>query len=80
MKPHFFSHENPIKIGTRGSDLALVQAREVQGLLMRAHGLEENAVLIKVIKTTGDIVQDRPLSEIGGKGCLLYTSPSPRDS
>lgn len=71
MKPHFFSHENPIKIGTRGSDLALVQAREVQGLLMRAHGLEENAVLIKVIKTTGDIVQDRPLSEIGGKG--LFT-------
>lgn len=71
MKPHLFSHENPIKIGTRGSDLALVQAHEVQSLLMRAHGVDENAISIKVIKTTGDIVQDRPLSEIGGKG--LFT-------
>ncbi|MEP6355330.1 MAG: hydroxymethylbilane synthase [Hyphomicrobiales bacterium] len=71
MKPHLFSNENPIKIGTRGSDLALVQAHEVKNLLMRAHGLDANAISIKLIKTTGDIVQDRPLSEIGGKG--LFT-------
>lgn len=38
---------------------------------MTAHGLTEDAFTIKVIKTTGDIVQNRPLSEIGGKG--LFT-------
>lgn len=71
MNPQIFSSENPLKIGTRGSDLALAQAYEVRRLLMRAHGVDENAISIKVIKTTGDIVLDRPLSEIGGKG--LFT-------
>lgn len=60
-----------IRIGTRGSALALAQANEVRGLLMQAHGLDEDAVTITVIKTTGDRVLDRPLSEIGGKG--LFT-------
>ena len=69
--PTSFSSDNPLKIGTRGSDLALAQAREVRDLLMAAHAMEKNAFSITVIKTTGDIVVDRPLSEIGGKG--LFT-------
>jgi hydroxymethylbilane synthase len=60
-----------IRIGTRGSPLALAQAHEVRDRLAKAHGLTEDAVAITVIKTTGDQVLDRPLSEIGGKG--LFT-------
>ena len=63
--------ERPLKIGTRGSPLALAQAHETRARLMAAHGLPEDAFEIVVIKTTGDKVQDRPLSEIGGKG--LFT-------
>ncbi|WP_375398631.1 hydroxymethylbilane synthase [uncultured Sphingomonas sp.] len=55
---------NRIRIGTRGSPLALVQAGMVRDALIAAHGV---AVEIVVIKTTGDMVQDRPLAEIGGK-------------
>jgi hydroxymethylbilane synthase len=51
--------------------LALAQAHEVKERLIAAHGLAEEAVSILVIKTTGDRVLDRPLSEIGGKG--LFT-------
>jgi len=58
-----------LRLGTRGSPLALVQAHQVRDALIAAHaGL---AVEIVVIRTTGDKVQDRPLSEIGGKG--LFT-------
>ena len=62
-----------LRLGTRGSPLALAQAEEVRERLGRAHGelAEEGAVEIVVIKTTGDKVQDRPLAEIGGKG--LFT-------
>jgi hydroxymethylbilane synthase len=60
-----------LKIGTRGSELALAQARETRGLLMAAHGLDEDAFEIVVISTSGDRIQDRPLSEVGGKG--LFT-------
>jgi len=60
-----------IKIGTRGSPLALVQAYETRDRLMAAHGLDEARFEVVVIKTTGDRVQDRPLGEIGGKG--LFT-------
>ena len=62
---------SPLVIGTRGSPLAVAQAEETRSRLMSAHGLPENAFLIKIIQTTGDMVQDRPLSEIGGKG--LFT-------
>lgn len=62
---------NPLGIGTRGSALALAQAREVRSLLMAAHDLPEDAFQIVVIKTTGDQIQDRPLKELGGKG--LFT-------
>ncbi len=68
MKPH--SHALPLRVGTRGSPLALVQTRHFLGLLSTfcpvLRGLnvfEEHA-----IRTTGDRVQDRPLADIGGKG------------
>lgn len=61
----------PLRIGTRGSPLAVAQARETRERLMAAHDLPEAAFEIITIKTTGDRVQDRSLSEIGGKG--LFT-------
>lgn len=60
-----------LKIGTRGSALALAQATETRARLMAAHGLPEEAFAIVPIATTGDRIQDRPLSEAGGKG--LFT-------
>jgi hypothetical protein len=60
----------PLRIGTRGSPLALAQAREVQQRLAAAHP-ELAPAEIAVIRTTGDKVQDRKLEEIGGKG--LFT-------
>ncbi len=60
-----------LRIGTRGSPLALWQAHEVQARLAAAHGVAPEAIAIAVIKTSGDIIQDRPLSEVGGKG--LFT-------
>ncbi|HUS54879.1 MAG TPA: hydroxymethylbilane synthase [Thermohalobaculum sp.] len=65
------SPATPLKIGTRGSPLALAQAHETRDRLMAAHVLPEAAFQIVVIKTTGDLVTDRSLSEIGGKG--LFT-------
>ena len=66
---------HPLKIGTRGSPLALAQAHETRARLMAAHDLPEDAFEICVIKTTGDdrtlIDADRPLKEIGNKG--LFT-------
>lgn len=61
----------PIKIGTRGSVLALAQAHETRDRMMAAHDLPADAFEIVVIKTTGDRITDRPLKEIGGKG--LFT-------
>ncbi|MFT3690206.1 MAG: hydroxymethylbilane synthase [Paenirhodobacter sp.] len=65
----------PLKIGTRGSPLALAQAYETRDRLMAAHDLPETAFEIVVIKTTGDdaalIAADRALKELGGKG--LFT-------
>jgi hydroxymethylbilane synthase len=63
--------ERHVRIGTRGSALALAQAHEVRARLMAAHGLPETAFEIVVIKTTGDMILDRPLAEVGGKG--LFT-------
>ena len=60
-----------IKIGTRGSKLALAQAYETRNRLMATHGMGEDDFEIVVIKTTGDRILDRPLSEAGGKG--LFT-------
>ncbi len=60
-----------LKIGTRGSLLALAQAHEVRDRLVASHGVSHDDIEIIVIRTTGDKIQDRPLSEIGGKG--LFT-------
>lgn len=60
-----------LTIGTRGSPLALAQANELRDRLMAAHALPEEAFSIMPITTTGDRIQDRPLSELGGKG--LFT-------
>ncbi len=56
-----------LRIGTRGSPLALAQARMVATALRDAHGWRPERIEIVPITTTGDIVRDRPLAEIGGK-------------
>jgi hydroxymethylbilane synthase len=60
-----------LRIGTRGSPLALVQANQVRERLASAHGLAPDQVELKIIRTSGDVIQDRPLAEAGGKG--LFT-------
>lgn len=60
-----------LRIGTRGSPLALVQARAVRARLAAALGAGEEAIELVVIRTSGDAIQDRPLAEEGGKG--LFT-------
>lgn len=60
-----------LRIGTRGSPLALAQAHTVRDRLAAAHGCAPEDIAIHVIKTTGDQILDRPLSEAGGKG--LFT-------
>ena len=62
-----------IRIGTRGSPLALWQAHEVKRRLHDAHQhlAHDESVVITVIKTSGDRMQQGPLSEVGGKG--LFT-------
>lgn len=61
----------PLKIGTRGSPLALAQAHETRDRLAAAFSLAPEAFEIVVIKVTGDQILDRTLKEIGGKG--LFT-------
>jgi hydroxymethylbilane synthase len=60
-----------LRIGSRGSALALVQAGEVQSRLAKACGLPVGRIEIKTIRTSGDMIQDRPLADAGGKG--LFT-------
>jgi hydroxymethylbilane synthase len=60
-----------LRIGTRGSPLALVQARMVRSRLAAAAGISEEGVELVIIRTTGDVIQDRSLAEEGGKG--LFT-------
>ena len=63
-----------VKLGTRGSPLALAQAYETKRRLAEAFPDElgaDDAVEIKVIKTTGDMVLDKALKDVGGKG--LFT-------
>jgi hydroxymethylbilane synthase len=57
-----------LRLGTRGSPLALAQARKVAAAIETAQRWPDGWVRIVEIKTTGDKVQDRPLAEIGGKG------------
>ncbi|MAJ93681.1 MAG: hydroxymethylbilane synthase [Rhodospirillaceae bacterium] len=62
-----------IRIGTRGSPLALWQAHDVKRRLQEAHPhlAGDDGVNITIIKTSGDRLQQGPLSEVGGKG--LFT-------
>jgi hydroxymethylbilane synthase len=60
-----------LRIGTRGSPLALAQTHQVRCALARAHRVSEEAISVCVVRTSGDAIQDRPLSEAGGKG--LFT-------
>ena len=71
-------HQDPsparpaVRIGTRGSPLALAQSREARRRLLGVHpGLAGDGVEIVVIRTSGDRLRDRPLAEAGGKG--LFT-------
>jgi hydroxymethylbilane synthase len=57
-----------LKLGTRGSALALAQARKVASAIEAAQRWPEGHVELVAVTTTGDKVQDRPLAEIGGKG------------
>ncbi len=59
--------DRPLRIGTRGSPLALAQADMVAAALRAAHGWDEAAIVLVPITTTGDMIQDRPLAEVGGK-------------
>jgi hydroxymethylbilane synthase len=60
-----------LKIGTRGSPLALAQATITRDLLIRSGLIAEDAIETVIIKTSGDRIQDRSLADIGGKG--LFT-------
>jgi hydroxymethylbilane synthase len=60
-----------LRIGTRGSQLAMAQATLVRRLLAEAHEVALEKIEIVVISTSGDRITDRPLSEVGGKG--LFT-------
>ncbi|VTZ50010.1 Porphobilinogen deaminase [Methylocella tundrae] len=60
-----------LRIGTRGSPLALAQAHELRQRLALAHGVGAETIEIVIIRTSGDAILDRPLSEAGGKG--LFT-------
>ncbi|MEQ9695273.1 hydroxymethylbilane synthase [Shimia sp. SDUM112013] len=75
------SPASPLKIGTRGSPLALAQAYETRRRLMAAFDLPEDAFEIVIIKTTGDdaalIAKDKPLKDLGGKG--LFTKEIEED-
>lgn len=60
-----------LRLGTRGSPLALAQAHEIAGRLADAHGFDRSEIEIVAIRTTGDVITDRPLADAGGKG--LFT-------
>ena len=66
------SPKNPLRVGTRASPLALMQAHEVCLRLSAEFNMPNNSFQIIKIKTRGDSIINRPLSEIGGKG--LFTT------
>ncbi|GMM92743.1 hydroxymethylbilane synthase [Qipengyuania sp. MTN3-11] len=59
--------DTPLRLGTRRSPLAMAQAEEAKARLVAAHGWVQDAVELVPVVASGDKVQDRPLSEIGGK-------------
>jgi hydroxymethylbilane synthase len=64
-----------LRIATRGSPLALAQARLTQRMLSRVHGWDmaeaDTLAPLVIVKTSGDRIQDRPLAEAGGKGLFV---------
>jgi hydroxymethylbilane synthase len=60
-----------LRLGTRGSPLALAQAHAVRARLAAVHRVEPEAIAIEVITTSGDAEQSRPLADIGGKGLFV---------
>ena len=77
MKNKFPSPSFPLRIGTRGSPLALAQAYETRKRLTNALNISEDSFEIVVISTSGDRILDRPLKEVGGKG--LFTKEIEQD-
>ena len=77
MKNNFPSPSSPLRIGTRGSPLALAQAYETRKRLTNALNISEESFEIVVISTSGDRILDRPLKEVGGKG--LFTKEIEQD-
>jgi hydroxymethylbilane synthase len=77
MKNNFPSPSSPLRIGTRGSPLALAQAYETRKRLTKALDTSEDSFEIVVISTSGDRILDRPLKEVGGKG--LFTKEIEQD-
>jgi hydroxymethylbilane synthase len=65
------SAQTEVRIGTRGSPLALAQANMVRARLAAAAGIAADRIAVTVIRTTGDAIQDRTLAQAGGKG--LFT-------
>ena len=59
--------ENPLRIGTRASPLAMAQAHMAMAALIASHGIETAALEIVPMTATGDKIQDRALAEVGGK-------------
>jgi hydroxymethylbilane synthase len=60
-----------LRMGTRGSALALAQANAVRERLAAIHGFSLEQIKLDIIRTTGDMIRDRPLAQAGGKG--LFT-------
>lgn len=59
--------DQPLRIGTRASPLAMAQAHMASAALMASHGLDPAALVIVPMTATGDRIQDRALAEVGGK-------------
>ncbi len=65
--PSLFTAAKPLRIGTRRSPLAMIQAEMVRDAFIAANGLSEDAAVLVPMLASGDKIQDRPLAEIGGK-------------
>ncbi|WP_447932628.1 hydroxymethylbilane synthase [Sphingopyxis fribergensis] len=63
----FPTPENPLRIGTRASPLAMAQAHMAAAALIASHGIDMAALEIVPMTATGDKIQDRALAEVGGK-------------
>ena len=67
MTSHSYTPDRPLRLGTRGSPLALAQARMTAQALCARQGWVTDAIATVVVQTSGDRIQDRALAEIGGK-------------